>query len=117
LASATVLPELPSFKGVPGWEFTDLSKLDLDGYPPAESADAPDEGLFGEFGSDHGDAMVMRLDEARDAHPELVERHLGTAVSSDDPFVARNEAAPGDGWLVYVPRGVKLEPILLTASS
>jgi Fe-S cluster assembly protein SufD len=115
LASATVLPELPSFKGIPGWEFTDLSKLDLDAYPPAESAAPPGERLFADFEGDHGDAIVMPLDEARDAHPELVERHFGTVVSSDDPFVARNEAAPGDGHFVYVPRGVKLEPVLLTA--
>jgi Fe-S cluster assembly protein SufD len=116
LASSTVLPELPSFKGVPGWEFTDLSKLDLDAYPPAESGEAPGERLFADFGGDAGDAIVMPLDEARDAHPELVERHLGTVVSSDDPFVARNDASPGYGWFVYVPRGVKLEPALLTAA-
>src|SRR3954454_1201106 len=57
----------------------------------------------------------MRREEAREAHADLVEQHLGTAVSSDDPFVARNEAAPGDGWFIHVPRGAKLEPTLLTA--
>ena len=36
MGSATAaLPELPSFKGVPGWEFTDLSKLHIDSYAPA----------------------------------------------------------------------------------
>jgi Fe-S cluster assembly protein SufD len=38
LASAAVLPgttELPSFKGRAGWEFTDLSGLDLGAYEPA----------------------------------------------------------------------------------
>jgi len=114
LASTTVLPELPAFKGVPGWEFTDISKLDLDAFPPARS-EGEAEPLFPGFDNDHGDAIVMPLDEAREAHAELVEQHLGTAVSADDPFVARNEAAPGDGWFVYVPRGVKLEPISLSA--
>jgi Fe-S cluster assembly protein SufD len=33
-------PELPTFKGKPGWEFTDLSKLDLASFAPA----APGEG-------------------------------------------------------------------------
>jgi Fe-S cluster assembly protein SufD len=116
LASATVLPELPSFKGVPGWEFTDLSQLDIDAYPPAESGGEA-EPLFAGFGSGgYGDAIVMSLEDARREHPELVERHLGTAVSADDPFVARNEAAEGEGHFVYVPRGVKLEPVVLTAS-
>jgi Fe-S cluster assembly protein SufD len=116
LASTTVLPELPSFKGVPGWEFTDLSKLDIDAYPPAVAGDEG-EPLFFDFGAhDHGEAIVMPLEEARREHPELVERHLGTVVSSDDPFVARNEAAPGAGHFIYVPRGVKLDPILLTAT-
>jgi Fe-S cluster assembly protein SufD len=111
-----VLPELPSFKGVPGWEFTDLSKLDLDAYPPSPGG-AGAEPLFEPFtaGNEGEDAIVLSLEDARREHPELVERHLGTAVASDDPFVARNEAAPGDGWFVYVPRGVKLDPVLLTA--
>jgi Fe-S cluster assembly protein SufD len=115
LASTAVLPELPSFKGVPGWEFTDLSKLDLDAYPP-EQGGGEAEALFEGFDSDTGDAIVMSLEDARREHPDLVERHLGTVVSSDDPFVARNEAAPGEGHLVYVPAGVKLDPILLTAA-
>jgi Fe-S cluster assembly protein SufD len=111
-----VLPELPSFKGVPGWEFTDLSKLDLDAYPPSPGG-AGAEPLFEPFtaGNEGEDAIVLSLEDARREHPELVERHLGTAVASDDPFVARNEAALGDGWFVYVPRGVKLDPVLLTA--
>ena len=117
MASATAtLPELPSFKGIPGWEFTDLSKLDIDSYPPAEGGEAG-EGLFSGFDGNYGEeAIVMPLEAARREHPELVEKHFGTAVSSDDAFVARNEATPGDGYFVYVPRGVKLEPVLLTAA-
>jgi hypothetical protein len=36
LASAAALPELPQFKGRPGWEFTDISKLDLAAYDRVE---------------------------------------------------------------------------------
>jgi Fe-S cluster assembly protein SufD len=116
-SSTAVLPELPQFKGVPGWEFTDLSKLDIDAYEPAPGGGeaAP---LFDDLDAagDHGDAIVMPLDEAMRQHADLVDRHLGTAVSSDDPFVARNEAALGGGAFVYVPRGVTLEqPLSLTA--
>jgi Fe-S cluster assembly protein SufD len=115
-STATALPELPSFKGVPGWEFTDLSKLDIDAYPPATAGDSADP-LFDGFDAagDHGDAIVMPLDEARQQHPDLVERYLGTVVDSADPFVARNETAAGEGWFIHVPRGGKLEPLLLTA--
>jgi Fe-S cluster assembly protein SufD len=113
LASAV---ELPSFKGRPGWEFTDLSGLDLDAYPPAEDDGNEIEGVerLLEFAGepDTGDAIVGPLDEA----PEPVKRHLGTVVSSEDPFVARNEAQLTNGTFVYVPRGAKVDmPILLTA--
>jgi Fe-S cluster assembly protein SufD len=117
-ASLSAELELPQFKGVPGWEFTDLSKLDLDAYPPADGGGDAAEPLFADLDSeaDHGEAVVMPLDEAAREHPELVERHFGTVVSSEDPFVARNEATLRGGALVYVPAGVKLDaPILLTA--
>ena len=116
MGSATALPELPAFKGVPGWEFTDLSKLDIDSYPPAPPGGRTVESLFTGFGTDHGEAIVMPLADAMREHADLVDPHFGSVVSSDDPFVARNEAALGDGWFVYVPRGAKLEPVLLTAA-
>jgi Fe-S cluster assembly protein SufD len=117
-ASLSAELALPSFKGVQGWEFTDLSKLDLDAYPPADGGEGEAvEPLFPYFEEgDHGDAIVMPLDEAARAHPDLLERHFGTVVASDDPFVARNEAALKAGAFVYVPAGVKLEaPVLSTA--
>jgi Fe-S cluster assembly protein SufD len=127
--------ELPNFKGTPGWEFTDLSGLDLDAYPPAaggsqESEDAapllePPSAAYTVTQVDHptdllwtesGEATVMPLDAAARIHPELVEPHLGTVVSSEDPFVARNEATLTGGAFVYVPREAKLDaPVLLTA--
>jgi Fe-S cluster assembly protein SufD len=117
LGSTAVLPELPSFKGVPGWEFTDLSKLDIDSYPPAPASDEPVEPLFSGFDGDHGEAIVVPLADAMREHADLVDPHFGSVVSSDDPFVARNEAALGGGYFIYVPRGAKLDPILLTAAA
>ena len=104
------LPPLPEFKGRPGWEFTDLTGLDLEAYEPAEAAqggkrvlEVPDAREPG------GGAIVCTLAEAAERHPDLVERHLGSVVSSDDPFVARNDAARAGGLFVHVPRGVRLD--------
>jgi Fe-S cluster assembly protein SufD len=127
--------ELPSFKGNPGWEFTDLSGLDLDAYPPAEDGSQEDDSVAALLEApaasqrltqiDHpkdvlwqtlGDVTVLPLDVAARQYPDLVEPHLGTVVSSDDPFVARNEATLAGGAFVHVPRGVRMEaPVLLTA--
>jgi Fe-S cluster assembly protein SufD len=130
---------------VRGWEFTDLSGLDLGAYEPADQAgDASsyeepgggalavpegargltqiDANVTGDFGSASGNGrpdapLVMPLDAAAARFPELVREHLGTIVSgSEDPFVTINEAGWSGGALVYVPRNVKLEqPISLTA--
>ncbi len=126
--------ELPQFKGHPGWEFTDISALDLAAYEPAGSpaADATPAPMFEPDALaqlrqvDGGEAtfsgelpegvIVASLQAAAGEHPDLVARHLGAVVSSEDAFVARNEAGFRGGALVYVPRGVALErPILLTA--
>jgi Fe-S cluster assembly protein SufD len=106
--------ELPTFKGRPGWEFTDLSDLDLDAYPPAEDDGDEVEGVepLLQFEGDADSGVVTPLDEA----PEAARRHLGTVVSSEDPFVALNEANQTRGTVVYVPRGAKLDaPVLLSA--
>ncbi len=93
---------LPDHK-TKGWDFTDLSKLDLDSYAAADAAV--------EISGGEG-ATVVSLAEAVESHAELVEAALGSLVSAEDPFVARNEAAWRDGVLVHVPRGVKLtEPV------
>jgi Fe-S cluster assembly protein SufD len=102
LADAVTLPPLPDQKAK-GWEFTDLSALDLDAYEPG-GTDATIDGGAG--------ATVLPLAEAAESHAELVDGRLGALVPSEDPFVARNEASWRDGVLVHVPRGVKLsEPI------
>ncbi len=130
--------ELPSFKGTLGWEFTDLSALDIDSYEPAEPAEVWN-GEAGQLfeGLEHGlsltqvdaasaevdglpdspdEPLAMPLDAAAERFPELVERHLGTVVSDDDPFVARNQRSWSGGAFVYVPAGKRLEaPALITA--
>jgi Fe-S cluster assembly protein SufD len=86
-----------------GWEFTDLSRLDLGAYEAA-AANAQIAGAEG--------ATVVSLADALSSHPQLLEEKLGSLVSIEDPFVARNEAEWRDGVLVHVPRGVRLsEPI------
>jgi Fe-S cluster assembly protein SufD len=131
LAEVTAL-ELPTFKGRPGWEFTDLSRLDLTAFAPAEggSLDAIPDGLFTFDGTrlDQVDAavsegvavedgpVVLPLSVARERHPELVEPHLGRVVAADDVFTRWNEDAWDGGAFVWVPRGVRVDgPILLTA--
>src|SRR3979411_2746358 len=99
----------PQCKGKPGWEFTDLSGLDLSAYAPA-----PEDGGTGPaeraplFSPPHA-AELRQVDAGtatltgelpegvivgslEDAPAELVERYLGTVVPSDDVFVARNDA-------------------------
>jgi Fe-S cluster assembly protein SufD len=133
---------LPQFKGRPGWEFTDISELDLGRYGPAKDEPEGERGLsvpllFGIDPSDtarwleqwdgletppHGQGLpdgviVSTLEHAVSEHPELVERHLGSVVSAEnDVFVARNDAGFQSGVFVYVPRGVIVDrPIVLTA--
>jgi Fe-S cluster assembly protein SufD len=93
---------LPDHKSK-GWEFTDLSKLEIDSYEAA-GADAEIVGAAG--------ATVLSLTDALSSHSQLLEEQLGLLVPVEDPFVARNEAGWRDGVLVHVPRGVKVtEPI------
>jgi len=126
---------LPSFRGKPGWEFTPLKTLDLDGYgePDHASADAGGLGVFDtpegavaleQVDHVHGTppeaasdgTLVLPLSVAVQTHSELVERHFGSIVSGEtDLFVARNEAGWQGGAFVYVPRGVCVQtPIVIT---
>jgi Fe-S cluster assembly protein SufD len=93
---------LPDHK-TKGWEFTDLSRLDLTAYEEA-SAEPVVSGAEG--------AIVVSLAEAVSSHGDLVSERLGSLVPAEDFFVARNEAGWRDGVLVYVPSGLRLsEPI------
>jgi Fe-S cluster assembly protein SufD len=85
-----------------GWEFTDLRGLELGAYPSAGGParlEAP---------SSNG-VVVAPLGEAMAEHDALIERHLGSLVSMEDPFVARNDAGWAHGALVFVPAGVRVE--------
>jgi Fe-S cluster assembly protein SufD len=125
--------ELPSFKGRPGWEFTDLSKLDLSAFAAPDGGDlsVSRDDLFHLDGATRLDQVdgtvsegtavedgpvVLPLSVARERHPELVEPHLGRVVAADDVFTRWNEDAWDGGAFVWVPRNVRVEaPILLTA--
>ena len=134
--AVSLLPSLPlpSYRGNPGWEFTSLKSLDLDAYGAPEPADVDANGrgvfetpagatLLEQVDHIHGTppeapadgAIVLPLSVAVQAHSELVERHFGSIVTAEDPFIARNEAGWQGGAFVYVPRGVRLEaPIVIT---
>jgi Fe-S cluster assembly protein SufD len=101
---ASLAQELPlPNQKAKGWEFTDLSRLDLTAYEEA-SAEPVVSGAEG--------AVVVSLAEAVSSHGDLVSERLGSLVPTEDFFVARNEAGWRDGVLVYVPSGLRLsEPI------
>jgi Fe-S cluster assembly protein SufD len=130
--------ELPTPK-TKGWEFTDLSALDLTSYAPAEGAEPGAaeraEPLFatpeGSLELTQVDAfsldglpsfenpkepIVMSLGDAAERFPELVRKHLGSLVPGGDPFVTLNDAGWRGGAFVYVPAGAVLEaPVSLRA--
>jgi Fe-S cluster assembly protein SufD len=116
--------ELPQFKGRPGWEFTDISGLELERYEPVSvngagsgAAPAATHPLFDlpEPDALPAGVIVTTIEDAAEQHPELIERYLGSVVpGGDDIFVARNAAGFTGGAFVYVPRGVVLdEPLSL----
>jgi Fe-S cluster assembly protein SufD len=112
---AAAYPELPTFRGVPGWEFTPIDKLDLDAYPVAAGGTAPSS--FGLDETPPEGAIVMPLRQAVEEHPDLVESHLGSLVRANTAFTARNEAHWTDGTFVYVPRGVTVQaPIVVSTA-
>lgn len=99
LAQALALPD----QKAKGWEFTDLSGLEIDAYGEG----FPEVTIEGAEG-----ATVLPLAAALESHDSLLQETLGSLVPSDDPFVARNDAGWRHGVLVHVPRGVKVaEPI------
>jgi Fe-S cluster assembly protein SufD len=129
--------ELPQYKGRAGWEFTDISALDLAAYAPASAGDAGAaeraevlfQGLESPYVLTQVDAStvtapddlpagvtVTSLERAAVEHAELVKKHLGTIVTDEDAFTARNEAGFAGGAFVHVAAGTVVDrPILVTA--
>jgi len=134
--------DLPRFKGTAGWEFTDITKLELASFTAA----APGEGEAGAVdrvetlleapeGAHHlgqvdgrvvdgsGEleegVIVLPLTLAVEHHADLVHEHFGTVVdTSTDVFGALNDAGWTGGAFVYVPRNVRVDvPIVLTSVS
>jgi Fe-S cluster assembly protein SufD len=119
-----------------GWEFTDLSALELDRFERAGDGDTgltPSrkavvgrdgragvrqvDGLAERLGEQLADGVVVTtLDSAIAEHAELVEPWLGSLVLDRDKFSAQNTASWSGGSFVYVPRGVRVEaPVVSTA--
>ena len=103
--------ELPQFKGRPGWEFTDISGLDLAAYKPVAEPEhvEPADELFEIAEGELPPGVVVT--SIAEAPPEL----LGRVVTADDVFTLLNDSASyRAGSFVYVPRGMVLErPIAL----
>jgi Fe-S cluster assembly protein SufD len=122
LASASApAVELPTFKGRPGWEFTDISDLNLAAYEPVRGAEELEgvqaaETLFAAPAGELPEGVIVTsIERALAEHGELVRRHLGALIGEgDDVFVSLNDAGYRAGSFVYVPRGVALSaPISL----
>jgi Fe-S cluster assembly protein SufD len=120
-ATALDAIELPSFRGVPGWEFTPIDKLDLDAFPPAPGGDGGALFAFEDAVVPSDEApqvegpIVMPLAVAAERYPDLVSEHLGTVVTQRTPFTARNDVHWADGAFVYVPRNMAVDaPIVLS---
>jgi Fe-S cluster assembly protein SufD len=130
--------ELPSHKGTPGWEFTELKDFDLASFETAVLGDLaaadqaelvfdlPADGVrltqvdhaFHPVEQATSEApIVMPLSQAVEQHGDLVDAHLGSLIDAgENVFTARNAAEWEGGAFVYVPRGVKVDaPIVLTA--
>jgi Fe-S cluster assembly protein SufD len=104
--------ELPQFKGRPGWEFTDISALDLPSYERALADEDGGTPLFELPAAELAEGVIVTTIDEAAADPRF-----GSLLSADDDvFVALNEAGPRNGAFVYVPRGVAVQdPISLAA--
>lgn len=85
-----------------GWEFTSLGDLDLDSYSAARPVVT---GLETSTES----VVVLPLAQAVVEYADVVDKHLGTTVADEDPFVSRNARDWSEGLFVYVPAGAKLD--------
>ncbi len=120
---------LPTHKGKPGWEFTELGNdFDLASYetaPLGDLAAADQAELVFDLPADgvrmtqvdsafhpveeavSEGPLVMPLSQAVEQHGDLVDKWLGSVVESgENAFTARNAAEWAGGAFVYVPAGV-----------
>ncbi len=119
MASTSPAVELPTFKGRPGWEFTDITGLDLTAYEPVTADEAATAEPLFELPEPQDlpeGVIVTTIAEALSDHSGLLETRLGSVVGNDDPFVALNDAGYRNGSFVYVPRGVAVEQPISLAS-
>lgn len=119
-----------------GWEFTDLTRLDLASFaapdggdltaepahaPLVESGDRPTVTGVDGAAATRADSVpdgvtVCTLAEAIRDHPEIVKAHLGSLVLGGDKFAAQNTMSFAGGAFVHVQPGVRAEePIVITA--
>lgn len=113
----------PTFRGVVGWEFTPIDKLDFEAFPLGRAGDptSADEVLAAPASqtalgtpANVAGLTVLPLQEAAQLRPELLEGRLGAAVAASNPFIAHNDAYWSDGWLVHVQAHTQIaEPIVL----
>jgi Fe-S cluster assembly protein SufD len=89
------------------WRFTNLRGFDPEVF-------AAHSGAF-TLDGDAGGATFIRLADAVDSHPEILERYLGSVVSDGEKFSAANAARWADGVLLHVPAGVEVEAPLRAA--
>jgi Fe-S cluster assembly protein SufD len=116
-----------------GWEFTDLSSFDPDGWEqsgegdlgtqPSREALVPADGAgvlqvdgtAVQRGKAPDGVVVCTLGEAVTEYAALVEPHLGALVSDRDKFAAQNTERWSGGLFVHVGAGVVVEdPIVAT---
>jgi Fe-S cluster assembly protein SufD len=117
-----------------GWEFTDVSKLDLDAWrwsdegnldasparePVIDANGGPGvlqvDGASTLQGAAPDGVVVSTLEDAVAEHPELVERYLGSLLTDRDRFTAQNTAEWRGGLFVHVPAGVRVEEPIVTS--
>ncbi|HSP65560.1 MAG TPA: Fe-S cluster assembly protein SufD [Candidatus Deferrimicrobium sp.] len=126
----TAMP-LPSSQRDEDWRRTDISKLRLHSFHPANGVDealidairrrrdraAPDAALVIDAAPitriEHSDQLtaagvvLSSLEQAAEIHPELVERALAAVGVGESAFVALWNAMWSGGAFIYVPRSVR----------
>ena len=84
---APVALELPTFKGRPGWEFTELGSLSLDAFPPVAE---------GEGGGPLPELLLETPDAETSVVKDLVREEMCSAYPLDPPLAV--DVGAGDSW-------------------